>query len=64
MNPSNPTRNPQELARTFARYVKALVLFVAWGIVGLVSVAGAYLAVRVVLVAVRLVLNALGIHGG
>jgi len=64
MNSYNPIRNPENLAHMFSQYVKSLVLFLAWGTVALVSIAGAYLAVRIVWVAVKIVLKAIGIQGG
>jgi len=59
MNPSN--RNPENFSRIFSQYVRALVQFLIWATIGLTSVAGAYIALRAVLVGVNTVLRALGI---
>ena len=48
-------------AAVFTNCIKALVQFLLWLIVGLAALAGAYASVRVILVAVRLILNAFGI---
>ena len=61
MNPSNPIRNPENLARVFSMYVRALVQFTIWAIIGLAAVAGAYVGLRAILVAVTTVLKALGL---
>ena len=61
MNTPNPNRNPEYIARIFSQFVRALIQFLIWATLGLASVAAAYLAVRAILVAVRMGLKALGI---
>jgi len=59
MNPSN--HNPENFSRIFSQYVRALVQFLISATIGLTAVAGAYIALRAVLVGVNIVLRALGI---
>ena len=61
MNSPNQHRNPEYLAQLFAQYVRAIVQIVIWATIGLASLAAGYVGVRAVLVAVRMVLNALGV---
>jgi hypothetical protein len=57
----NPHWDPQELARLFAHYVRAMVEITVWGTIGLATLVGAYLAARCMWVAVHAVFKALGI---
>jgi hypothetical protein len=57
----NPHWDPQELARLFSQYVRAMVEITVWGTIGLVTLVGAYLAARCMWVAVHVVFKALGI---
>lgn len=61
MNPYNPNINPENFARVFSQYVRAIVQFVIWAIIGLTAIAGGYVGIRALLVGVRIVLRALGI---
>ena len=61
MNQYNPNRNPENLARIFSQYVRAIVQFIVWAIIGLAAIAAGYVSLRAILVAVRIVLTALGI---
>jgi hypothetical protein len=61
MNSYNPIRNPENFARVFSQYVRALVQLLIWATIGFVSIAGAYVAARTAWVAVKVVLRALGI---
>jgi hypothetical protein len=60
MNPCNPNRNPENLARLFSQYVRAIVQFIVWALIGLATIATGYVGVRAILVGVRTVLRALG----
>lgn len=59
MSPFN--QNPGDLVRIFVMYIKAIVQFLIWATIGLVSIAAAYVAARAVWVAVKTILQALGI---
>ena len=59
MTPSN--RDPLGFAHAFSQYVRAIVHILIWATIGLASAAGAYVALRATLVAVKIVLKALGI---
>jgi hypothetical protein len=61
MIPSN--RDPLEFVHAFSRCVRAMVEFIVWAIIGLIAIAGGYLSVRALLVAIKIVLKALGIGG-
>ncbi len=61
MSPFNFNQNPQYLAQTFAQYIRAIVAILIWTVVGLGSLAGAYIAIRGIWVAVQFLQNALGI---
>ncbi len=54
-------RKLQRRVAVFTNCIKALVQFLIWLVVGLASLAGAYTAIRVILVGVKLILNAFGI---
>ena len=54
-------RKLQRRAGVFTNCIKALVQFLIWLVVGLASLAGAYAAIRIILVGVKLILNAFGI---
>ena len=59
MIPSN--RDPLNFARIFSQYIRAIVQFIIWAVIGLAAIAAGYVGVRAILVAVRIVLRALGI---
>ena len=59
MNPSN--HNPENFVRIFGQYVKAIVQFLIWIIIGFSAIATAYVTARVVLVAVKAIFTALGV---
>ena len=59
MSPFN--LNPQNIAQTFSQHVKAIVWILLWATIGLASLAGAYVAVRSIWVAVKLGMKAIGI---
>jgi len=61
MTPFNLNQDPQNFARIFSQYVKAIVWTLLWVIIALVSLAGGYVAVRGIWIAVKIVLKALGI---
>lgn len=61
MSPFNFNQNPQYLAQTFAQYIRAIVAILIWTVVGLACLAGAYVAIRGIWVAVQFLQNALGI---
>ena len=61
MNPCNPFRNPANIARVFSQYIRAIVHFIIWALIGLAAIAAGYVGIRAILVAVRFVLDALGI---
>ena len=54
-------RKLQRRAGIFTNCIKALVQFLIWLVVGIASLAGAYAAIRIMLVGVKLILNAFGI---
>ena len=53
--------NPQNFVRVFVHYVRAMVEFLVWGTIGFVAITAAYVAARVVWVAAKTILQALGI---
>lgn len=61
MSTNNPNNKLQQFTGTFVNFIKSAVEFLVWLIVGLASLAAAYVAVRAILVAVKITLNALGI---
>ncbi len=61
MSPFNPFRNPENIAHIFAQYVRSMVQLLIWATIGLASLAATYVGIRAILVAVRYVLDALGI---
>jgi len=61
MNPPDPNKNPLQRARVFARYVTAMICYLFWGLVIFGSLALAYVAARVMLVAVNSIMKAIGI---
>ena len=58
---ASPRINPEQIARTFSLYVKAGVRILVWAVIGLASLAAAYLTVRALWIAVQMILQALGI---
>jgi len=52
-------QNPQLIAQVFSQYVKALVLILVWTVIAMTSIAGAYVAIRGLWMAVRYVLTAI-----
>jgi hypothetical protein len=52
-------QNPIFIAQVFSQYVKALVMILIWSIIALASIAGAYVAVRGLWMAVRYILTAI-----
>ena len=48
-------------AAIFTDCIKASVQFLIWLVIGLAALAGAYAAIRIILVGVKLILNAFGI---
>ena len=61
MSPLNFNQDPQIYTSIFTQYVKALVRFLLWGTIALASLAGTYVAIRGILIAVKIVLKALGV---
>jgi len=61
MNSPSQFRDPEQWARLFAQYVRAIVSIVFWATIGLASLAAGYAGVRAVLVAVRTIFKALGV---
>jgi len=61
MSPFNLNLNPQNLAQTFSQYIRAFVWLLLWAVIGLASLAAAYVAVRAIWVAVQLAMKAIGI---
>ena len=61
MSTNNPNNKLQLFTGTFANAVKSAVEFLVWLVIGSASLAAAYVAVRAILVAVKITLNALGI---
>lgn len=61
MTPFNLNQDPQNFARIFSHYVKAIVWILIWAIIALASLAGAYVAIRGIWIAVKLILKAVGI---
>jgi hypothetical protein len=59
MSPFHP-KSPQDIVQIVSQYVRALVGFLFWSIVAASAIAGAYVAARVILVAVKTVLKAVG----
>jgi hypothetical protein len=59
MNPLN--HNPEDFARIFSQYVRAIVQFVISAIIGMAVIAAGYVSIRAILVGVKIVLKALGI---
>ena len=59
MSPLN--LNPQNISQMFSQYVKAIIWTLLWAIIGLASLAVAYVAVRGIWVAVKLAMQAVGI---
>lgn len=57
----NFSQDPLYIARTFSQYVKAMLWTLLWFIIALASLAGAYVAVRGIWVAVHFILKAVGI---
>ena len=53
--------NPQEISQRFSLYVKAIVWILLWSTIGLASLAAAYVALRGIWVAAKLILEAIGI---
>lgn len=60
MAPLNFNVNPDDIARTFSLYVKAVVRILVWSTVGAASLAGTYVAMRILWVTIQTVLRALG----
>jgi hypothetical protein len=61
MSPFNLNLNPQNIAQTFSRFVRAIVWFLLWATIALASLAATYVAVRGIWVAVKLAMKAIGI---
>jgi len=53
--------NPENFVRIFAQYVRTIVQFLIWSTIGFTALAATYVAARVVWVAARTILRALGI---
>ena len=58
---ASPNTNPEHIARTFSQYVKAVVQILVWAVIGLASLAAAYVTIRALWIAVQMILQALGI---
>lgn len=58
---ASPNANPEYIARTFSQYVKAVVQILVWAVIGLTSLAAAYVTIRALWIAVQMILQALGI---
>ena len=52
-------QNPQLIAQVFSQYVKALVWILIWTVIATASIAGAYVAIRGLWMAVTYVLTAI-----
>jgi hypothetical protein len=52
--------NPDDLARTFSQYVRAVVRILVWSTIAVISVAATYLAMRILWIVVQMVLRAVG----
>jgi hypothetical protein len=52
--------NPDDIARTFSQYVRAIVRILVWSIIAVISVAATYLAMRILWIVVLMVLHAIG----
>jgi len=61
MNLFDLNNNLQSFIRIFSQFVWNMVYFLIWATIGLASLAATYVAVRTLLVAVGLILRALGI---
>ena len=57
----NLSHDPEGMARAFSQYVKAIVWILFWAIIAMASIATAYVAARGLWVAVKLIVNGLGI---
>ena len=53
--------NPENFSRVFAQYVKAIIQLLVWATIGFAFMGATYVAARAVWVAVKAILNALGI---
>ena len=49
------------LARTYSAWIKAIIKLLAWSLIGSAVLAATYVGIRGILVAVKMILNALGI---
>jgi hypothetical protein len=61
MSPLNFNQNPQYFAQIFAQYIRAAVMILVWIIVAIASLAGAYVAVRMIWMAVLYLQQAVGV---
>jgi len=61
MNPFNFNRDPENFARLFSQYVRAIVWTLMWAIIAMATIAASYVAVRGIWVAARFVSKAIGI---
>jgi hypothetical protein len=58
---TSANHNPDNFVRVFSQYVWAIIQFLIWSILGFAGIAATYVAVRIVLVVVKAIFNALGI---
>ncbi len=56
-----PNYNLEDFARTFSQCIRAIVHILIWATIGFASIAATYVAARAVLIAVKTILQALGI---
>lgn len=57
MKPFNFNQNPEDIAKTFSQYVRAIVQILIWSTIGLASLATACVALGGILAAVKFVLK-------
>ena len=56
-----PNYNLEDFARTFSQGIRAIIHILIWVTIGFASIAATYVAARTVWVAVKTILQALGI---
>jgi len=54
-------KNPQDIVQILAQYVKAMVEFLFWAIIAAGSLTATYVSARIIIVAARAILKAVGI---
>ena len=58
---SNENDRFSGFARTYSAWVRAIIKLLAWSLIGSAVLAATYVGIRGILVAVKMILNALGI---